>query len=726
MQNAHGYAWECRAPSHDPIMFEQEVEFQEHSHNEHGVPKAHVGTLSGAARRPVLKKILECPFGDDFSATEKAESNTIFSNEALHLHVAAHMKEIALLALQKLTGDDDGKSEDVASDVPLEDHGFAKLRGSMYSVLDDEVLDFRDEAEARVSEILKEGTNSTDRQDLEDTDEAGMTKLQRAVQDKNLPLAKSLIEQGANLSSRANHGKTALHYASLNEDLEMMVLLLTNETRDIMSLQDDHGQTPLHYAAKKHFTGGIELLAYNGISINNLDNYGLSPYHWAVIAGHSSAAKTLLDLGVDINSTSADGRSALDWAASLGRSSITELLVEKGANIMSTNLEGAQMAPLEEAAACGDLSTVRLLLDHGVDPNYRDREGWSAIHWAAEEGHVDIVDLLLMLGADVNVVSYSGTSPLHCAANGGHVRVVTELVRRGADPLESTRQGWTPLHHAVFMGHSTVVQFLLQIDRIATSVFQDNDGWSILHLAVLSKDLDTLKFLLDGYIISESRLQCDDRNLAAEEWLDLNFDSQLYQTISKMAFDRSRCCRAVTNLRLAVFNNNIDMTELLLEQGYSVNDTDSGRMTALYYAARKSHIPILEMLLFWGADPNILPVGLRAWENFTSDETVLQRLRQAGYKRPIPDPKINRQIRLVLRHQEERFPRYRQASQRSLSESSQEPEEIIVRRTRRDHHPKNSKRSSSQEEIIVPRTRRDDHPKMRSSSEELEEMIIPR
>jgi hypothetical protein len=154
MQNAHGYAWECRAPSHDPIIFEQEVEFQEHSRKEHGVPEAHVGTLSGAARRPVLEKILECPFGDDFSAPEEAESNTVFSNEALHLHVTAHMKEIALLALQKLPSDDDDKSEDVASDAPLEDDGFAKLRRSMYSVLDDEALDFLDEAEDGVSNII--------------------------------------------------------------------------------------------------------------------------------------------------------------------------------------------------------------------------------------------------------------------------------------------------------------------------------------------------------------------------------------------------------------------------------------------------------------------------------------------------------------------------------------------------------------------------------------------
>jgi ankyrin repeat protein len=664
MQNAHGYAWECRAPSHDPIIFEQEVEFQEHSRKEHGVPEAHVGTLSGAARRPVLEKILECPFGDDFSAPEKAESNTIFSNEALHLHVAAHMKEIALLALQKLPSDDDDKSEDVASDASLEDDGVAKLRGSMYSLLDDEALDFLDKAEDGVSNMLEEGiSSSVNRLDLEDKDAAGMTKLHRAVRDNNLPLAQSLIEQGANLRSRANHGKTALHYASLNrykgvalhyaslnryKGVDMMKLLLNSEAREIMSLKDDNGQTPLHYAAKRDFTDGIELLVDYGVFINTLDNYGFSPYLWAVIAGQNSATHLLLSLGVDVNSTSADGKSALGWAASLGHSLITELLVKKGADVMSMT-QNTQLVPLEEAAACGDLLTVRLLLNSGADPNYRDREGWSAIHWAAEEGHCDVVLLLLKHGASVNAVSLYGTSPLHCAANGGHNNIVSELLQHGADPLKSTCHGWTPLHHAAFMGYSRVVQSLLKGDRITSSHSQDIHGWSVLHLAVHRRHLDTVRALLDSSIISESRLQCDESGLTAEEWLDFEFDSHFYKTISNLAFGKSRCCRAVTKLRQAVHNGNIVMTELLLEQGCHVNDTDSGRRTALYYAARKGRIPILNMLLEKGADPNILPAGRRTWEEFISNDTILQRLRQAGYTKPIPNPEIDHQIRLAQR-----------------------------------------------------------------------------
>ncbi|KAH8883063.1 hypothetical protein GQ53DRAFT_811728 [Thozetella sp. PMI_491] len=149
MQNAHGHVWEHSAPSSDPIIFDQETQYQEHSIKEYGMPKTHSEALDSAARRPVLEKVLECPFGDDFQPSENFESSSsgLFSSEALQLHVVAHMKEIALLTLQKLHVDGDEDSENVHSDLASKDNGldFAPYRESMYSLLDEESLDYRDE-----------------------------------------------------------------------------------------------------------------------------------------------------------------------------------------------------------------------------------------------------------------------------------------------------------------------------------------------------------------------------------------------------------------------------------------------------------------------------------------------------------------------------------------------------------------------------------------------------
>lgn len=659
MQNAHGLVWECRAPSHDPTIFEKEVDYQEHSRKEHGVSQTHVGTLSDAARRPALQRILACPFGDEFSAPEKAEPSTVFANEALHLHVAAHMKEIALLALQKIPSDDDGKSEDVTSDQPVEDSGFAKLRGSMYSVLDDESLNFSGEAEDDVSKTHAETIDSTvDKLDLEDKDAAGLTKLHRAVFDNDLPLARSLVEQGASLHCRTRHGKTALHFASLfskDEGVDMMKMLLDCEFSELLNLRDDNGQTPLHFAARSFSTAKIEILISHGADIAIVDDYGFSAYLWAVIAGSQTATEYLLSLGTDVNSASADGKSALSWAASLGHSRIVRLLVDRGADVVAM-AHNTPMVPLEQAAAFGDFATVEVLLEAGADPNHRDREGWSAIHWAAEQGFLNIVELLLKSGADVNAISSYGTSALHCAANGGHQLVVVELLHCGADPSKSTCHGWTPLHHAAFKGHSDTVTLLLHVNdgETAPCNSQDNHGWSALHLAVHGRHLAIVRTLLNSSIAPEFLRTRDEDGLTAEEWLDFEFDRHSYKTVGHVAFGKSRCCNALTTLRQAVRDNQVALTEFFLEQGQDPNTTDSGSRTALYYAAKNHHIGTLKMLLEVGADPNLLPTGRKAWEEFIYDDDVLQRLRKAGYVKPSPDPRIDYEISREFRERRKR------------------------------------------------------------------------
>ncbi|EHK47889.1 hypothetical protein TRIATDRAFT_255480, partial [Trichoderma atroviride IMI 206040] len=177
------------------------------------------------------------------------------------------------------------------------------------------------------------------------------------------------------------------------------------------------------------------------------------------------------------------------------------------------------------------------------------------------------------------------------------------------------------------MGHSQIVQLLLEDDRVRSSVSQqDNHGWSVLHLAIHSRDLATLDVLIGNSVIAETRALFDESGLTAEDWLDLSSSSHSYKATSNLAFSKSRCCRAVTGLRQAVISGNVPMIQLLIKTGQDVNDSNSGRRTALYYAVKKRMLSIMDLLLDNGADPNILPVGRKTWEEFISNGEVLRRL----------------------------------------------------------------------------------------------------
>src|SRR5688572_5824283 len=57
---------------------------------------------------------------------------------------------------------------------------------------------------------------------------------------------------------------------------------------------------------------------------------------------------------------------------------------------------------LVRLAAKGDRSAVEQLLREGVRPDARNKDGFTALIWAAGQGHIDVVQLLLAKGADVN------------------------------------------------------------------------------------------------------------------------------------------------------------------------------------------------------------------------------------------------------------------------------------------------------------------------------------
>jgi uncharacterized protein len=58
--------------------------------------------------------------------------------------------------------------------------------------------------------------------------------------------------------------------------------------------------------------------------------------------------------------------------------------------------------PLARAAAAGDLSQVKALLDAGHSVNAKAGDGNTALSLAAYEGHLDVLKQLLKSNADVN------------------------------------------------------------------------------------------------------------------------------------------------------------------------------------------------------------------------------------------------------------------------------------------------------------------------------------
>lgn len=77
---------------------------------------------------------------------------------------------------------------------------------------------------------------------------------------------------------------------------------------------------------------------------------------------------------------------------------------------------------------------VDMLVAHNARLDATDKEGNTALHWAADAGHVSIARSLVDAGIDIDMQNRQGLTPLLMAVRGGNLNMVRALIAAGADP----------------------------------------------------------------------------------------------------------------------------------------------------------------------------------------------------------------------------------------------------------------------------------------------------
>lgn len=111
-------------------------------------------------------------------------------------------------------------------------------------------------------------------------------------------------------------------------------------------------------------------------------------------------------------------------------------------------------------AQMGDLKSVQLMLEAGMDPNVAGAHGETALRYAAASGKTGIVNALLEAGAEADIEDTDGFTPLRYAAYNGHRDIVEALLAKGAHVQGGSGDGWTPEAVAMGRGYPEIVRLL--------------------------------------------------------------------------------------------------------------------------------------------------------------------------------------------------------------------------------------------------------------------------
>ncbi|KAJ5242648.1 uncharacterized protein N7469_000975 [Penicillium citrinum] len=341
--------------------------------------------------------------------------------------------------------------------------------------------------------------------------------MEQATSVNNIDAVRVLLQAGISPNSKKDGTYTPLCSAIRDDRPDIITLLLS------------HGADPnlmaSEYPAWKCIThnrlqylprlveAGADLHHPPGIVECAVQNNNTDALHWLVEQG-----------GADPNARNAQGHTAITTAIRNNRPEILEWLLAHGADpnvrgkdwpiymaVQSTTLLrlllpgikdlGAHKGVMEKAVQANNLENIKLLLEAGVNIEWKNGGVFSPLTTALRERHADIVRFLLEEGgADPNAPGEH--LPLVKAirrCDDGDLSMIELLLEKGADPNKCYRD-WNAIMQAIENRDMILLRLLVEKGGSVDLSKKDETGQTVLDMAETSGWREGSKLLIENSI----------------------------------------------------------------------------------------------------------------------------------------------------------------------------------------------------------------------------------
>lgn len=289
------------------------------------------------------------------------------------------------------------------------------------------------------------------------------------------------------------------------------------------------------------------------------------------------------------------------------------------------------------ACLTGSLEKAQWLIDQGLDPDHRDKDGYSPLIYACLSGinaNLELIRFLIEMGADVNAASSHNESPLRLSLRNGNYAAVRMLLDAGAD---SEKILFSPMHRAAAFGDLDAITKLMapqtleaedtwnrtpwltaihadQVDAArflkscgANETVTSHIGSSAIHLAAGANACNSLRYLLSLDVDIESR--------------DRYQGTPLHEAVENGALEAAALLihaganvNVTTHTQDAPIHNacSVEMLKLLHEAGADLNQISGEGCWPLWDAAEDGDLRCLQWLIDSGAEVNRTSTGATA------------------------------------------------------------------------------------------------------------------
>ncbi|KAJ6779997.1 hypothetical protein PWT90_10550 [Aphanocladium album] len=342
----------------------------------------------------------------------------------------------------------------------------------------------------------------------------------------------------------------------------------------------------LNEAIASRDSESVRLLLLYGANPNAVDSEGQSPLAIAASKSSLRIIIALLKYGADPNAVTRGTESPLAIAISSGNLRFTHALLMFGANPNQMTASNNTLLIASISATSSKMLT-ELLLNYGVAPNEKSREGKTALFEAITNGRADIVESLIQHGADPNL-----PGPKHMLWPAVHNPECLRILLAKAANHKKT-PGIMEL--ATSINSIEAIRILLEagVDPNAKK-----DGvYTPLCTAIRDNRADILELLLRNGA---------DPNIPASEYPAFKcITHHREQFLPALVAAGAKLDTPKGIAETAVSMKNPKVLDWLLKSGVDPNDRCPAGRTPLTTAIRENNMEMVNMLLAHGANPNV-------------------------------------------------------------------------------------------------------------------------
>lgn len=453
--------------------------------------------------------------------------------------------------------------------------------------------------------LLKNGA------DANYTDSSGFSILMFEAYNTDAYYCEILMKYGANITQEDKKGYTALEYVldhsirdTTENNIENIITIFLKsgaKIRPVTLIAALKGGYVYGYNNRDCFYSLIKRVLESLIK----EGYksGLDPVLEAAILGESFKADKLIKTN---KMKKENEQQILFYTAAFGNVETIKLLEEKGLDLKTT--DKLKNTPLIIASQYGNLEIVKYLLGREVDIEAQNKDNKTALYVAVENNKYNIVEYLMKKGAK-SVYKHGNLSKniLTNASGNGYIEMMKLMITNGY-PLNEENIGMAMVA-AAGSNQVETLKYSLANGAIIDNVY---NGFTALEMSCLHGNVEAIKFLLD-HGANENGKNGEGRPLITAVEFG-NIDSVEYLLKKGANLNASAIVRSSNKTELkgesalmgAIMSGDLDIIKLLVENGanFEYQNEISNKDTAIIWAAGRGSRHIMEYLIQKGVKIN--------------------------------------------------------------------------------------------------------------------------